>query len=524
MRLTSRRGMVRAATLVTAVTLPLALAAPAATAGTAASAATGVSDVLAEALAHQVKGKNVKKHLDALQSIADANGGNRAVGTPGYDASLAYVRDKVTRAGYKVSTTDVEFPVKWEEFSPSVLQQVSPEAKTYVNPTDFVTVTPSSGGDVTAQIQVVDPVIPPAPVPNTSTAGCESSDFAGFVPGRIALIQRGTCAFVDKALNAKAAGAAGVIFFNEGQPGRTDPFEFDIREWRFGFPVVIASTAVGLDLADSPGTVVHLKVDAKTTVGHAKNLIAESRLGAAGEVVMVGAHLDGVPEGPGINDNGSGSAAVLETALKMAHLPTKNRLRFAWWAGEELGLLGSDQYVAGLSQAERDRIRLYLNFDMVASPNDVTFLYDGDDSDAEGSGPGPDGSAGIEKVLERYYGKRGLPFKGTDFDGRSDYGAFIANGIPSGGIFTGAEGIKTAEEAARFGGTAGAPYDPCYHDVCDTITNINAAALDRNAKAIGYATARYAYDLTGIPDRNAAARTMAATAAPARVPAHGAAS
>ncbi|GAA4231568.1 aminopeptidase Y [Streptosporangium album] len=505
MRLHLRRSLVRTTILVTAIALPLAFTPP------ASAATTGIPDILATALSTQVKGKNVKKHLERFQQIADANGGTRAVGTPGYDASLAYVKDKLSRAGYKVSTTDVEFPVKWEEFSPSVLQQVTPEARTYANPADFVTVVSSSGGDVTAQVQVVDAVIPVPATPNTSTAGCEAADFAGFVPGRIALIQRGTCPFVDKATNAKAAGAAGVIFFNEGQPGRTDPLVFDIREWRFGFPIVIASTAVGLDLADTPGTTVRLKVDAATTVGRSRNLIADSRWGDRDEVVMAGAHLDSVTEGPGINDNGSGSAAILETALKLAHLPTKNKVRFAFWSAEELGLLGSDQYVAGLSQAERDKIRLYLNFDMVASPNDVTFLYDGDDSDAEGAGAGPAGSAAIEKLLEKFYGRRGLGFKGTDFDGRSDYGAFIANGIPAGGIFTGAERIKTAEEAARFGGTADAPYDACYHAACDTIANVNDAALDRNSRAIGYATAFYAYDLSGIPDRDATTLMKSAT-------------
>ncbi|GAA3443771.1 M28 family peptidase [Planomonospora venezuelensis] len=510
MRLRFRHGVVRGLTLATALALPLAFTPP------ASAAAVDVPEVLANAIAHKVKGKNVHKHLEQFQAIATANGGNRAAGTPGYDASLAYVQDKLRKAGYRTSTTDVEFPISWEEFSPSVLQQVSPEAKTYANPADFVTVHSSSAGDVTAQIQVVDPVIPPAPTPNTSTAGCEDSDFAGFVPGRIALIQRGTCPFVDKATNAKEAGAAGVIFFNEGQPGRTDPLEFDIVEWRFGFPIVMASTAVGLDLADSPNTTVRLKVDAKTTVGQTRNLIADSRWGRSGEIVMSGAHLDSVPEGPGINDNGSGTAAVLETALKMAYVPTKYKLRFAFWGAEELGLLGSEQYVAGLSQAEKDKIRLYLNFDMVASPNDATFLYDGDDSDAEGAGPGPAGSAEIEKRLEKFYAKRGLPFEGTDFDGRSDYGPFIANGIPSGGIFTGAEDIKTAEQAAKFGGTAGVAFDPCYHAACDGIANISAAALERNSKAVAYSSAYFAFDLSNIPDRNAAALAKSSAAAPAR--------
>ncbi|MBG0820457.1 M20/M25/M40 family metallo-hydrolase [Planomonospora sp. ID91781] len=518
MRLKFRRGAARGltvATMATALALPLALTTP------ASASTVDVPDVLATAMTYQVKGKNVHKHLEKFQEIATANGGNRAAGSPGYDASLAYVQDKLRRAGYTTSTTDVEFPLSWEEFSPAVLQQTAPEAKTYTVGTDFVTVHSSGGGDVTAEVQVVDAVIPTPETPNTSTAGCEDADFAGFVPGRIALLQRGTCPFVDKATNAKEAGAAGVIFFNEGQPGRTDPLEFDIVEWRFGFPIVMASTAVGLDLADSPGTTVRLKVDAATTVGRTKNLIADSRWGKKGEIVMVGAHLDSVPEGAGINDNGSGSAAILETALKLAKVPTKHKLRFAFWGAEELGLLGSEQYVAGLSQAEKDKIRLYLNFDMVASPNDVTFLYDGDDSDAEGAGAGPAGSAEIEKLFEKYYAKRSLGFEGTDFDGRSDYGPFIADGIPSGGIFTGAEGIKTEEQAAKFGGTAGAPYDPCYHAACDGITNINAAALERNSKAIAYATTFYAYDLSTIPDRNAAARAKSAAAPAAHAHAHG---
>jgi hypothetical protein len=151
-------------------------------------------------------------------------------------------------------------------------------------------------------------------------------------------------------------------------------------------------------------------------------------------------------------------------------------------------LVGSIAYVNGLSQAERDKIALYLNFDMVGSPNHVFFIYDGDNSDGEGAGPGPAGSAEIEKTFERYFNSVNVPFKGTDFSGRSDYGPFIAAGIPAGGLFTGAEGIKTAEEAAIWGGTAGISYDPCYHQPCDTFGNVNLNALDVNSDAIAYAT------------------------------------
>jgi aminopeptidase Y len=207
---------------------------------------------------------------------------------------------------------------------------------------------------------------------------------------------------------------------------------------------------------------------------------------------MVGAHLDSVQRGPGINDNGSGSAALLEVATQMAKVKPRNKLRFAWWGAEEAGLVGSTAYVTSLSENDRAKITLYLNFDMVGSPNHVFFIYDGDNSDGVGSGPGPDGSAPIEQTFERFFLQRGVPFKGTDFDGRSDYGPFIAAGIPSGGLFTGAEGVKTAEEATIWGGTAGQPYDPCYHLACDTFANNNNFALETNTDAIAYATLKYA--------------------------------
>jgi aminopeptidase Y len=459
-----------------------------------------------------VKGSNVNKHLKALQAIGTANGGTRAAGTPGYDASVDYVAGKLRKAGYRVSTTDVQFPTGWEELSPPVLQQTAPTPTTYTPPADFLTVSPSGSGDVTAPIQVVDAILPPPPV-SGSTAGCEPADFAGFVPGNIALIQRGTCPFVQKADNAKAAGAAAVIFFNEGQPGRTDPFAFDIGEWRYGFPVVFAGFAVGNDLADSPGTVVRVKTDTRLDIATSRNVIAESRFGDADDVVMVGAHLDSMPTGPGINDNGTGTAAILEVALQMKYLPVRNKVRFAFWAAEELGLLGSTQYVEELSQAQRDRIKLYLNFDMVGSPNYAYKLYDGDDSDATGFPAGPPGSAEIEQRLAKFFDSRRLGHVGTDFDGRSDYGPFMAAGIPAGGIFTGAEGIKTAEEAALFGGQAGVAYDVCYHQACDTIANVNQTALDVNADAIAASTAAYAFDLSSIPRRTAATTLKTAPAA-----------
>ena len=259
---------------------------------------------------------------------------------------------------------------------------------------------------------------------------------------------------------------------------------------------------VGDQLAATGGLVVHVVTSTFRGPATTYNVVAETPTGNDANVVMAGAHLDSVNAGPGINDNGSGSAALLEVAEQLAKVKPVNTVRFAWWGAEESTLVGSSRYVAGLTDEERSRIALYLNFDMVGSPNPVFFVYDGDDSDAAGAGPGPSGSDRIEKTFEAFYAQRQVPFKGTDFSGRSDYGPFIAAGIPSGGLFTGAEAAKTAEEAAIWGGTAGQAYDPCYHQACDTVSNVDLHALDVNSDAMGFAILQYAMntsDVNGIP-------------------------
>ncbi len=264
--------------------------------------------------------------------------------------------------------------------------------------------------------------------------------------------------------------------------------------------VTSVTLEVGQQLAATPGLQLRLKTDTFRGEATSYNVIAESQDGDAGNVVVVGSHLDSVNTGPGLQDNGSGSAAILEVAENMAKVKPRNKLRFAWWGAEEAGLVGSTQYVASLSPEDLARITLYLNFDMIGSPNYVFFVYDGDNSDGEGAGPGPDGSAQIEKAFEAFYAQIGEPFLGTDFSGRSDYGPFIAQDIPSGGLFTGAEGIKTPDEAARWGGVAGEQYDPCYHLACDTYDNISLRALDVNSDAIAAVTLRYAMNTQEIND------------------------
>jgi Zn-dependent M28 family amino/carboxypeptidase len=241
---------------------------------------------------------------------------------------------------------------------------------------------------------------------------------------------------------------------------------------------------------------VHLVLATTIEDRRSRNVVAQTTTGSPDHVVMAGAHLDSVPAGPGINDDGSGTAALLETA---AHLggapPVANAVRFAFWGAEEEGLVGSTHYVAGLPDADRKKIALYLNLDMVGSPNAGYLAYDGDDSDHEGAGPGPAGSAGVERVLVEQLAAAGVTAEGTDFDGRSDYGPFIEAGIASGGLFTGAEETKTPEQAKRWGGQAGEPFDRCYHQACDRVEGIDRKALDRNTDAVAGAIAHFALSL-----------------------------
>ena len=440
--------------------------------------------------------EGVTEHLEALQAIADANDGTRVSGSPGYDASADYVVDQLRGAGYTVTRQPFEFPF-FEQRSPSVFSRVSPEpGATFVEGTDYAVATYSGTGDATAVVQAVDVTIPPVGAANGNTSGCETADFAGFTAGNIALIQRGTCTFGVKVANAVAAGAAGVVLFNEGQPGRDT-----LLSPTLGAPIEGAVPVVGVGYqagVDLQGDTVRIKVDAISELRGTENVIAELPGRTADNVVMAGAHLDSVAAGPGINDNGSGSAAILEVARNVARTKPQNTIRFAWWGAEEYGLLGSNHYVAQLTDQQKADLGLYLNFDMVGSPNFARFIYDGDQSAFTAPVTVPQGSDQIEYVLEDYFEQRRLPYEATEFSGRSDYQAFILAGIPSGGLFTGAEGVKTPEQAADYGGTAGQAYDPNYHQVGDTLANVNRTALDTNSDAIAYAVLTLAYDTSRV--------------------------
>jgi len=416
------------------------------------------------ALARAITPARLKAHLVALQAIARRNGGNRAVGTAGYSQSVAYVMRKLRAVGYRPRLQTFSFDF-FRETKPTVLERVTPTNRRYRNGPDFIVMRYSGGGNLTARV---------FPVRLTSASGgCSASDFAGFPNGAVALMKRGECRFSEKARNAQDAGAAAALIANDGTPGRTAPLSATI----FGtvnIPVLVVSSGVAADVASS--STVHIELSVSTRTARASNVIADLP-GRQGGFVLLGGHLDSVASGPGINDNGSGSALVLEAArqARRLHVRPRHGLRFAFWGGEELGLLGSSSYVQSLSGPQRSRILDALNFDMVGSPNFGRIVYTGDAA--------PQGSVRIENAFRAYFAARRLPVQEESLGGASDHAPFANAGIPVGGLFTGADEPKSADMARRFGGKAGTSFDACYHKACDSVANVDFGILGQMADA-----------------------------------------
>ena len=434
----------------------------------------------ATALHTKVTADAMMAHLSKLQDIANANNGTRAVGTPGYEASVDYVVNTLRNSGFDVQTP---------EFSARVFHGDKPT----------VTV---GGANVEAHALDCSLGTPPDGVSGPLVPGgdaCQPSDFDGLpVQGAVVLVDRGTCPFGQKEDAAARHGAVAMIVadnVDEQQMGGTLGANTDVK-----IPVVSVTKSVGVQLRARPGPTT-IKLNASVQSFKARNVIAQTKTGSTTDVVMAGAHLDSVPEGPGIDDNGSGVAAVLETAVQLGNSPAvHNAVRFGFWGAEELGLIGSRNYVESLDLDGLKSIALYLNFDMLASPNPGYFTYDGDQSlpaDARGQPVVPEGSAGIERTLVAYLKSAGKTAQDTSFDGRSDYDGFTLAGIPAGGLFSGAEEKKSAEQARLWGGTADAPFDPNYHQKTDTLDHIDRTALGINGGGVAYAMGFYAQDLGG---------------------------
>jgi Zn-dependent M28 family amino/carboxypeptidase len=317
-------------------------------------------------------------------------------------------------------------------------------------------------------------------------AGCSSSDFTDFPEGSIALLQPGPCFRRDQVVNAQTAGAVAVVVSYPDWSAGTVRRPTLIEPLLIEVPALAASHDVGLALqsAAESGPPVQIATETSSEDRTTVNVIAESTGGDEGNVVMVGGHLDSTMDGPGMNDNGSGTATILELAEAMAAEEPTNKVRFAFWGAEELGLIGSSQYVEGLEGGELDDIALYLNFDMLASPNFVRFVY----GDAEA----PSGSDAIAEVFAGYLDSKGLDHESLDLQGGSDHGPFARAGVPVGGLFTGATEVKSISQVDSYGGTAAAPLDACYHLACDTVENVNERVLEEMAGAVAHAVATFA--------------------------------
>ena len=423
-------------------------------------------------------------HLTKLQDIANANNNTRAVGTPGYDASVDYVVGKLRDKGFDVQTM---------QFDAHVFHTDPGDVTVGDNKFDARALEYSIGAPPEG---VTGPFVA---FPADGSPGCAAADYEHLpVNGAVVMVDRGTCPFAQKAGAAAQRGAVAMVVADNvveehiaGTLGENNSVKI---------PVVGVSKGDGAQLRSSVGpATVHVSADTKTI--SARNVIAQTKTGSTSDVVMAGAHLDSVPEGPGINDNGSGVAAVLETALQLGPSPgVHNAIRFGFWGAEELGLIGSRKYVESLDVNALKDIALYLNFDMLASPNPGYFTYDGDQSlpaDKRGSPVVPEGSAGIERELAAYLNSAGKTPQDTSFDGRSDYDGFTQAGIPAGGLFSGAENKKSADEAKLWGGPEDQPFDPNYHKSTDTLEHIDRAELGINGGGVAYATGFYAQDLGG---------------------------
>jgi Zn-dependent M28 family amino/carboxypeptidase len=402
------------------------------------------------------------------------------------------LRDK----GFDVQTPEFEVRLAYADEPALTVGGATFAAK----PMEFTIGTPANG--------IAAPMVAAPGLNTDDSPGCTASDYDGLpVRGAVVLVDRGKCQFAEKQAAAAERGAVAMIVANNvdgDEMGGTLGEDTDVK-----IPVITVSKASGERLRNDPGETT-IKLNAGVRVEQTRNVIAQTKTGATSDVVMVGAHLDSVADGPGINDNGSGTAAVLETALQLGSSPQVNyAVRFGFWGAEEQGLLGSNDYVASLDIEALKDIALYLNFDMLASPNPGYFTIDGDQSAPPDPNMGvprvPEGSAGIERTLVSYLKSAGKPPTDVNFEGRSDYSSFTAAGIAAGGLFSGADSDMTAEQAEKWGGEAGKPFDPNYHKASDDLENIDRTALGINGRGVAYVVGIYAQDQggrNGIPIRD----------------------
>jgi len=443
---------------------------------------------LAHTLAKKVTADGMLAHLRALQGIANANKGNRASGTPGFDASVEYIAKALRDKGFEVSTPPVVrlYPVSAGNPTLTVA------GRGYqVDQASLLVRTPSGG--VTGQ-----------PVRPSQSAGCAPGDYPAATPsGAIAVVDDNTCSIVDKQNNAVAKGAVALIVVSQTSGGGAPSTLFNSGYYnKLTVPVAVVSGTGAAALGHTTAP-VRLVLDAENVLIKSRNVLAQTKTGSPHDVVMLGAHLDGPGTGPGINDNGSGVAAVLETALQLGPLaPVTNAVRFVFWGADQDGPNGAMDYVFGLDSERLNDIALYLDFVMLGSANAGYFTDDGDQSGPPGTGVSaadvPEGSAGIERTLGEYLYLAGKRPADMPLSTRTDYHPFMVAGVPVGGMTGGASQTKTIVQARLWGGQAGAWFDPNYQSARDTVENINREALGVMGSGVAFAVGSYAESIEGV--------------------------
>ena len=378
----------------------------------------------------------VSAHLRALARIASENGGNRAAGRPGEAATVRYIVGRLRAAGWRVRLQPLPFPYFEELRSP----RLRSGGRTLRARREVRSLTYSPSGLVSGRLRGVG-------------EGCEAASVARAVEaGEIAAAARGTCTFEAKARNAERAGATALLIANEG----SGAFSGSLREPGVAIPVLAISESVAAGL--EPGARARVSVRTVSETRRTHNVLAETPSAATGRVAMAGGHLDSVPAGPGLNDNASGVAALLDVAERLDVSPAGPRVRLGFWGAEELGLIGSRHYVRSLRGRERRRVAAYLNLDMVGSPRPRPSVYsDGPEDTARRFG------RRLRSTLRRL----GVTARTRTPEGFSDHASFARAGIPIGGLFTGADPAS----------------DRCYHRACDDLDNVEVGMARKMARA-----------------------------------------
>lgn len=449
----------------------------------------GKPEVDTEKLQESITADALKHRAEVLFNISKASIGEydhptRVIGSPGHWGTVNYILG------------ELELLARYYTWEVQKFEAVDGRVKSFSLLIDGVQ--PKS----VSALSLTPPTPDQAPVHGNlvlvSNYGCDLADFpANLTAGNIVLIERGECAFQNKSINAGKAGAVGAIIYDKaGQLHGTlgDPTGEEV-------PTVSISQKDAQQYVDKltkkPAHEFEttLFVDSYVRKVKTTNVVAETRGGDHDNVVSLGAHSDSVAEGPGINDDGSGTISLLEVAKQLTNYKVNNAVRFAWWAAEEEGLLGSYAYANSLTEEENKKLRLFMDYDMMASPNYEYEIYDANNKDH------PNGSGDLKDLYINWYKSHGLNYTLVPFDGRSDYVGFIDNGIPAGGIATGAEGVKSAKSQAKFGGEKGKWFDPCYHQLCDDLSNPDYGAWVVNTKLIAHSVATYAKSFEGFPER-----------------------